>query len=57
MKDKKQKGQKDEKNSKRELEYLIWVIEEKIRRTTDEDVIILLTHQLKMWKSKLQREE
>lgn len=45
---------KENKTTKRELEYLIWIIEEKIRRTTDEEVVRLLTRQLMIWKNRLQ---
>lgn len=44
-----------DKKSKKELEYLIWVIEEKIRRTKDEEVKQLLNHQLQIWKGKLNK--
>lgn len=41
------------KEEKRQLEYLIWMIEEKIRRTKDEEVLKLLKDQLTIWKAKL----
>lgn len=50
---KKKDNIKTEKNTKRELEYLIWVIEEKLRRTTDPEIIKLLNDQLTIWKSRL----
>ena len=42
-----------DKKSRQELEYLIWTIQEKIRRTKDEEVRQLLNHQLEIWKAKL----
>lgn len=41
------------KEEKRQLEYLIWVVEEKLQRTTDEELIRLLKKQLIVWKNKL----
>lgn len=47
---------KENKNELKELKYLIWLIEEKINRTRDEEVIKLLKEQLKTWKDKIKRE-
>lgn len=46
---------KSDKNSRKELEYLIWIIQEKIRRTRDEEIKILLNKQLEIWKGKLNK--
>lgn len=45
----------DIKTAKRELEYLIWIMEEKIRRTNEEELKILLENQLKLWKNRLKK--
>lgn len=53
------KNRSDEikKSAKRELEYLIWIIEEKLRRTNDEEIKLLLEKQLTVWKNKISKNE
>lgn len=43
------------KNENRELEYLIWILEEKLKRTTDEELRKLLKGQLEIWNEKINK--
>lgn len=44
------------KGENRELEYLIWILEEKLKRTTDIEIRKLLIEQLKIWNDKINKD-